>query len=100
MAKARFDKNQKIAGRDFYDIHKFFEEGILVNKAVVEERTEKKYLEYLNDLLALIDNEIKEKLLFEDINPLIETEKLNFVVKNLKSELKIMIRDEILRNKV
>jgi len=34
--KARFDKNGKIAGRDFYDIYKFFLQGLDVNQKVVE----------------------------------------------------------------
>lgn len=37
--KARYDKNGKIAGRDFYDIYKFFLQGLSINKKVIEERS-------------------------------------------------------------
>lgn len=30
--KARFDKNGKIAGRDFFDIHQFFYKGLISTK--------------------------------------------------------------------
>jgi len=99
-AKARFDKNNKIAGRDFYDIHKFFIEGILVNKEVVVGRTGIDYSEYLKTLLEFIDTELTDEILYEDLNPLIQQSNLSYVISNLKPELKVLINDEIKRQKL
>ena len=86
-AKGRFNKTGKIAGRDFYDIHKFFIEGISVNKKVVEERTSLSYRKYLEDLIDFIKSELNDQLLYQDLNLLIEKERLESVVRVLKPEL-------------
>jgi predicted nucleotidyltransferase component of viral defense system len=97
-AKARFDKNGKIAGRDFYDIHHFFNSGIAINRKVVEEITEKNYTEYLKSLIKFIKKEVDQRLLNEDLNPLLKKEKVNRILPLLKDELLIFIKDEIRRN--
>ncbi|MBU1017378.1 MAG: nucleotidyl transferase AbiEii/AbiGii toxin family protein [Patescibacteria group bacterium] len=86
-AKGRFNKTGKIAGRDFYDIHKFFIEGISVNKKVVEERTSRSYHKYLGDLIEFVNAELNEKVLYQDLNPLMEKDSLDRVAKILKPEL-------------
>ncbi len=96
-AKARFNKTGNIAGRDFYDIHKFFEKGLSVNVAVVEERTGIKYVKYLEDLRSFIEQEITDRELFEDLNTLLPQKNLKSTVKILRSELRFMINDEIKR---
>lgn len=96
-AKARFDKNGKIAGRDFYDLHKFFNEGLPVNKAVVEDLSNLSYKDYLIDLAKFIDKEVSSRLLLEDLNPLLDTKNPKYFLKDLKTELITMISDEITR---
>lgn len=54
--KARYDKNGKIAGRDFYDIYKFFLQGLSINEKVIEERSGLEYVNYLKSLIAFIKN--------------------------------------------
>lgn len=97
-ATARFEKNGKIAGRDFYDIHHFFEEGIGVNTSVVEERTGKSYIEFLSYLQDFIEKYITEKHLREDLNPLMDTAKLNKLLSHLKPELFLLLDHEIARS--
>lgn len=97
-AKARFDKNGKIAGRDFYDLHLFFSEGFDINIAVVEERTGMSYMEYLNVLVDFINSRVNEKLLNEDLNCLLVPNRMNSVIGVLKQELIMFIKDEVKRH--
>ena len=96
-AKARFDKNGKIAGRDFYDLHKFFNDGLSINKEVVEDLSNLTYKNYLISLAQFIEKEVSSKLLLEDLNPLLDTKKPKHYLKDLKEELLLMISDEIKR---
>jgi predicted nucleotidyltransferase component of viral defense system len=96
-AMARFEKTGKIAGRDFYDLHVFFNKGFRVNKEVVEERTGLTYVAYLIKLTGFIRKHVDEKVLYEDINMLIPQDKLRKSVANVKDELCIFTNDEIKR---
>ncbi|MDZ7587230.1 MAG: nucleotidyl transferase AbiEii/AbiGii toxin family protein [Patescibacteria group bacterium] len=97
-AMARFDRNKKIAGRDFYDLHQFFLAGCAVRKEVVEDLTSMSYVKYLKKLIRFIQGQVTERLLNQDLNPLLETDKLNQVLKILKPELISLIEDEIKRS--
>jgi len=97
-AKARFNKNGKIAGRDFFDIHRFFERGIEVHAQVVEDLTGMSYVSYLEDLQDFISRKLTEKLLRQDLNPLIKPEVLNKILPYLKDELLLFFDQEIQRN--
>lgn len=96
-AKARFDKSGKIAGRDFYDLHFFFSSGLDINIEVVEERTGKTYRQYLSELVDLIKSQINEKVLNEDLNPLLPSNRLHLIQDILKEELIVFIQDELKR---
>ena len=98
-ATARFERTGKIAGRDFYDIHKFFIEGIPVNKEVLEERTGSVYTAYLKKLLGFIEKNLSSDELYQDLNPLLPQENLKTSIETLKPELKVLIQDEIARMK-
>lgn len=92
-AKARFDKNGKIAGRDFYDIYHFFLEEIPINEAVIKEKTGLNTAEYLKLLSIFIEKNLTEIALNQDLNPLLKPEQLGFMVKNLKQELLGVLRN-------
>lgn len=94
--KARFEKNNnKIAGRDFYDIHQFFMEGIKVNKLVVEDLSSLPYKTYLESLILFIQKHLTEKLINQDLNPLLEQGEINKILPTLKDDLLFMIDNEI-----
>ncbi len=95
VAKARFDKAGKIAGRDFYDIRRFFEQGIGVNVKVVEDLSGLSYKEYLKELLDLIEREVSDKTLREDLAPLMKIDFLNKELPHLKPELIMFLEGEI-----
>lgn len=97
--KARYDKNGKIAGRDFYDIYKFFLEGMGINVKVIEERTGESYVGYLEVLISFIDKHLTEKLLNQDLNPLLRQEELDKVLPNIKDSIIVFLEDEISRVK-
>lgn len=86
-AKARFEKNGKLAGRDFYDIHHFFLEGIAINEAVIKEKTGLSTIDYLKSLSVFIEDNLTEVALNQDLNPLLKQKELKFVLKDLKQEL-------------
>lgn len=96
--KARFDKNGKIAGRDFYDIYQFFLQGIDINKKVVEERTGLTYKEYLDSLIPFLKEHVTKKLLNQDLNPLLNQKDLDSILPHLESSLIVMIEDEVEKN--
>ena len=60
-AKARYDKTGNIAGRDFYDIHKFFVDGLPINTKTIQAATGKKYEVYLGELSDFIDEKLADK---------------------------------------
>jgi predicted nucleotidyltransferase component of viral defense system len=93
--KARFDKNGKIAGRDFYDIYKFSLQGIGVNIKVIEERSGESYVNYLESLISFVDEYLTEKLLNQDLNPLLKQEDLDKVLPKIKAGVIVFLEDEI-----
>jgi len=97
--KARFDKNGRIAGRDFYDIYQFFLQGLDINKDVVAERTKMTYTDYLQSLLPFINKEITPKLLNQDLNPLLKQKDIDMLLPHLKEDILIFLQDEIARSK-
>lgn len=94
-AKSRFDKTGKISGRDFYDIHNFFTQGLEINKKVVEDLSKTSYKEYIESLFKFIKDNVDTRLLNEDLNPLVDSGKLNIVLPHLKDELLLMLEREI-----
>ncbi|KUK66835.1 MAG: hypothetical protein XD87_0460 [candidate division WS6 bacterium 36_33] len=97
--KARYDKNGKIAGRDFYDIYKFFLQGIGINVKVIEERTGESYVSYLESLISFIDKHLTKKLLNQDLNPLLRQDELDKVLPNIKDSVIVFLEDEVSRVK-
>lgn len=94
-AKARFDKKGRVSGRDFYDLHKFFEQGFGVNTEVVEDLTKMSYKGYLNDLIKFVEKEVSERALNEDLNTVLDKRELNIVSKHIKTELIFMLNDAL-----
>lgn len=96
--KARYDKNGKIAGRDFYDTYQFFLQGIDINKKVVEDRTSVKYIDYIRSLIPFINTHLTDKLLNQDLNPLMKQRDVDTLLPHLKDDLIIFLQDEISRD--
>ena len=91
----RFNRTGKIAGRDFYDLHQFFNQGLPINQAVVTNRSSQTLPQYLKTLSKFISKNLTQKLLTQDLNPLLSPDKLNQVLPHLKPELLVFINDRL-----
>lgn len=92
----RYDKHKTIAGRDIYDIHYFFFTGQKYKKELITERTRKNMLEFFQDLKKFIERWVTTDLLVQDLGTLLPQGKMHFVKKNLLTETKMFIDNEIL----
>lgn len=93
----RFSKRGSIAGRDVYDIHYFFLNGIRFIPELIKERTGKNVSQYLETLILFIKENITTELLVQDLGTLLPSEKMKMVKNNLLSETITFIEDEIRR---
>jgi len=96
----RYEKNGSIAGRDVYDIHYFFSQGLRYNADVIVERRKKSVSEFFQELTIFIEKNIIETIINQDLNTLLSPEKFQRVRKNLKKETLMFLRDELERIKL
>jgi len=92
----RFKKRKTIAGRDVYDIH-FFSRGYNYKKQIIKERTKKEPVEYLKELKDFVEKRITQKIINQDLNLLLSDNKFQIIRKTLKTEVLMLINDEIKR---
>ena len=97
--KDRFDHRQTIAGRDIYDIHHFFINGLRYDQDIIVERTGFSVLDYLTYLRDFIKNKVTMTLIDQDLNTLLPLESFNRIRKTLKVETIAFIDNEIARLK-
>lgn len=88
----RFEKHQKIAGRDIYDIHYFFSQGYKFKKEIIEERMKTDVKEYIKNLIDFVKKQVNEKILTEDLSTLLPYKKFNKIRKVLKQETLLFLR--------
>ncbi len=86
-ALSRYKQHHTIAGRDFYDLHYFLSHGYVINKDIIEERTGLSLAAYCAELRGFITSKVTDVVLYEDLNPLIESSRLKKSVKHLTTEL-------------
>ncbi|MBD3244448.1 MAG: hypothetical protein GF335_00455 [Candidatus Moranbacteria bacterium] len=91
----RYQKTEKIAGRDLYDINHFFLQGYSYNKKVIQERTNQELIDFFLDLKAFISQKVNQTIINQDLNMLLDYEKFKIIRKNLKNELIMLIENEI-----
>lgn len=82
----RFARNKTVAGRDIYDIHHFFLQGLPYKQALVSERTNSDCLTFLGHLIGFIDHYVTEKVINEDLNTLLPPSHFQRIRKILKHE--------------
>lgn len=82
----RFKKGQSIAGRDIYDIHYFFKEGLDYKKEIIKERTKKDYKAYFQELKEFIEKRITIEILEQDLSSLVSPQDLKKIKKYIKQE--------------
>ena len=88
-------ENKFIANRDLYDIHFFFKSGWKFNKKIIEQQTDKKVQEYLQEAIKFIEKYSNETNILDRIGELVDDEKREWVKKNLKNEVLKQLAIEI-----
>lgn len=89
----RYNKHQKIAGRDIYDIHYFFSRGYKFKKEIIEERMKIDVESYIKMLIDFIEKEITETILTQDLSTLLPNDRFQKIRKTLKSEVLIFLKN-------
>jgi len=93
----RYKQKTAIAGRDVYDIHYFFENGLRYNEDVIIERTKKSIKEFFEELIAFVEKEVTDDLIAQDLNVLLPYAKFKIIRKTLKQETLMFLKDELER---
>lgn len=88
----RFQKHQKIAGRDLYDIHYFFSQGYEFKNEIIEERMKIDVVSYIRMLIGFIEKEITETIITQDLSTLLPNDKFQKIRRILKPEVLMFLR--------
>ncbi|OGM58487.1 hypothetical protein A3A75_00775 [Candidatus Woesebacteria bacterium RIFCSPLOWO2_01_FULL_39_10] len=88
----RYQKHEKIAGRDIYDIHYFFSQGYKFKDEIIKERTGVGAKDYIKILIEFIEDKITQKILTEDLSTLLPYPKFQKIRKTLKDEVLIFLK--------
>ena len=91
----RYRQKSAIAGRDVYDVHYFFENGLSYNKAIITERTGQLIEDFFKDLISFVEKKVTYELITQDLNVLLPYEKFRMIRKTLKQETLMFLRDEL-----
>lgn len=89
--------NRPLAGRDVYDIHRFFLQGFRYNEAVIKERHNGNILDFFSTLAKKIESRVTQVTIDQDLNRLLTLAHFGAIRKHLKQETLMFIRDEIAR---
>lgn len=93
----RSQNHGRIAGRDVYDIHYFFLNGYHYNPAIIQEQTNTDIPTFLKKVSKFIEQEVTDVILAEDLNYLLPASQFQRLRKVLKSEVLMLLNDEIKR---
>jgi predicted nucleotidyltransferase component of viral defense system len=93
----RFEKTERIAGRDIFDIHHFFMHGFPYDAALIEERRGVSARAFLTELHDFVKEKVPERIISEDLNSLLPPEQFAPIRRVLKREVLSLLQDEIRR---
>ncbi len=91
----RFEINKSIAGRDIYDIHYFFLQGLGYDEKVIKERRKKDVVLFFRELIEFVEKNINQTIIDQDINMLLPYEKFKKMRKVIKQETLMFLKDEL-----
>lgn len=91
--KARHEEGKGVAGRDMYDLQYFFKQGRGINKKVVEDLRKTSFKDYLKELVVFIEKNVSEKMLWEDLNPLLSKKRLHESVPYIKQDVLLGLKE-------
>ncbi len=93
----RFESTGHIAGRDMYDIHSFFLKGYGYNNNVILEARGVPVKQFFAELIDFIQREVTDRMIAEDLNPLLPYTQFSLIRKVLRREVISLMNDEIKR---
>ena len=93
----RYERHGSIAGRDVYDIHRFFLNGFSYDKDVIEDRRGCSARAYLKELRSFIARRITDTIISQELNVLLSPEQFKRIRHILKEETLAFLDDEIKR---
>jgi predicted nucleotidyltransferase component of viral defense system len=93
----RFEMQRTIAGRDIYDIHRFFMQGYKYQAPVINERTGQDPQSYLEKLISFIQERVTQTVINEDLNTLLPPAMFQQIRKVLLPETISFLRNELKR---
>lgn len=93
----RYERHGSIAGRDVYDIHHFFLNGVSYDTGVIQDRRGVPALAYLKDIRAFIVRRITDTIIDQDLNVLLSPDQFHKIRHILKEETLAFLDDEIKR---
>ncbi len=93
----RFEDTGHSAGRDIYDIHFFFLNGYGYNTNVILEARGVSVKKFLTELVDFVEREVTDRMIAEDLNPLLPYARFSRLRKVLKREVIGLMNDEIKR---
>lgn len=93
----RFRKYRSIAGRDFYDIHHFFFKGYSYEPKIITERTKLLLPDFFKKLIDFTNKKLSQTIINEDLNVLLPNETFQKIRKTLKTEVIMMLKNEMER---
>lgn len=89
--KERYEKTGAIAGRDLFDIHTFFMNGLQFKSEVIAERRKTDVHTYLNELKTFIEEKITQTLIDQDLNTLLSAEAFRKIRISIKTQSLIFL---------
>jgi predicted nucleotidyltransferase component of viral defense system len=93
----RFEKNNSIAGRDLYDIYRFYSQGFSYNEKVIIERRNENLKYFFTELLELVDKKITQTVIDQDLNTLLSFQEFKKVRKTIKNTVFIYLNGDMMK---
>ncbi|MBI4999794.1 nucleotidyl transferase AbiEii/AbiGii toxin family protein [Candidatus Gottesmanbacteria bacterium] len=95
----RYRRYRSVAGRDFYDINHFFLQGYDYQPKIIVERTHMSVAHFLKKLIDFTEKKLTQTVINEDLNVLLPKEAFQKIRKTLKTEVIMMLHNELERIK-
>jgi len=91
------EDRDRLQNRDLYDAHFMFEKNFDINEDIITLRMNKTLVEYLDDLLVFIKDEVNSSTILSGLGELLNESQKNWVKHHLLSELpfQIQLRKEV-----
>ncbi len=94
---ARFERTDKIAARDLYDVHRFFFRGYDYAPDVILEQRKESLPIFFESLILLVEKHVTNTVIDQDLNYLLPPREFQAIRKILKQETIMLLKTEVER---